>query len=506
VRRTRAAILVAGLVTAGLTAVPGVSAGGQTTTTAPTPTATTPAATTPTTPTTPTNGGANGQGVTDNQKVNKVTLTPDETSRAVPFGLKRDPKTITLTYQAPTALPAGTVIDVVVADLRGSHDVFPSSQITATATLVGGGSTVKVVATFDPKNVDTGRYSGEVRLASTTVEAPAVALTTNLETHSGSGYLLAFIVIALGVLVGLITKWLADSGTQLGALRARLADLSFDLNALRAETLPPAYQAAIAHARRVIDRGDANGAKPLVDKVTGAEDAVVALASRLALMEDALKLQRSLIAASAVDDPTKGRLRGVIDIESAWVPAIAAGSWPDPAATQADQQEKAKWVEGYNQFLRRYLDASTAERQAPPLKPALDYFTSGDFASALTALQQPAAPAQPPMAGSLGALVAADATLAAPGADGTGPPTSPIGEGRMAKLRRLLSDNAGLLTALLFGLLVTLVGLTELYSKHPDAGEAISDWVAFFGWGFAIELTGITAAQAALRLAPGATQ
>lgn len=74
--------------------------------------------------------------------------------------------------------------------------------------------------------------------------------------------------------------------------------------------------------------------------------------------------------------------------------------------------------------------------------------------------------------------------------------------GRLAAARQFLADNAGLLTALLFGLLVTLVGLNELYSKHPDAGQSIADWISFFAWGFAIELTGITTAQAAQRLAP----
>lgn len=72
----------------------------------------------------------------------------------------------------------------------------------------------------------------------------------------------------------------------------------------------------------------------------------------------------------------------------------------------------------------------------------------------------------------------------------------------LTSARVLLANNAGLVTAILFGLLVTLVGLTELHGNKPAADQSIADWIGFFAWGFAVELTGITTAQAAIRLVP----
>src|SRR5262249_44585051 len=137
-------------------------------------------------------------------------------------------------------------------------------------------------------------------------------------------------------------------------------------------------------------------------------------------------------------------------------------------------------------------------------------FTSGDFAAAVQANAPVAdsAVAGAPAAGSLRELVVAD-SAALPVKVGRGFDREhvlrPDIAGTIAKVRRNLADNAGFLTAVLFGLLVTFVGLSELYSNKPTAGHAISDWIGFFAWGFAIELTGITAAQAALRLAPGSS-
>jgi len=501
--------LVVAALGAGLAVAAGTTTSAAATTTAPTTQATvTLTATAPTaTPTPPSTPPAATPPA-------KVSLTPAATSRRIPFGLDRQPKTITLTYSAPTPIPTGTAIDVVLDDLTGAADVFPASQVTATASVVGNGTVVKVVATFDPQGVKSGTYSGELRLASTGVSAKPVTVSATLSEHSLGGYVLAFLVIALGVLVGLITKWLADTGAKLGSLRARDGDLTFDLSALRDDTLPPDYIAAIAHARRLIDRGDATGAATVVDSLNSAEAAIIALSRRLAAIEDELGAQRAQITAAGLDAETRQRLLDVVDIEVAWPKEIATDSWPDPAATQAAQEEKSKWAEAYTRFLRLYFDADAETRSRPPLKTALDAFHSGDFAQAIATLEAPsgAGAAFAPVASgpaegltALGAMVRLDALSAivvAPGAAATAPPQRVALSGLLAQGRQFLSDNAGLLTALLFGLLVTLVGLTELYSKHPNAGQSIADWISFFAWGFAIELTGITTAQAALRLAP----
>jgi hypothetical protein len=444
-----------------------------------------------------------------------VILTPDEKSRTVPFGLGRTPKTITLTYSAASALASDTAIDVVLNDLSGANDVFPANQISTAVALVGSGTIVKVTATFDPQGVKSGSYSGQLRLAGPAVTARPVSLSAELDERSGWGYAGAFLVILIGVFVGLITKWLSDTGVKLGALRARVGDLSFDLAALRPETLPPGYLVDVERVRRMLDRGDAAGASPLVDQLTAAEEAVSALSRRLSLLEDVLKEQRNAIAtAGGVDDATRRQLTDVVDGQVKGLTEIAVAAWPDPGASDAELQLKSKWINAYAQFLHQYVNADPVARSQPPLKTACDAFVGGQFDAAINALAQGAPTTSlataPAAFKALDALVAVDdhaATQArAVPDDAGGAPKSPPALHSLAyylaMARSALADNAGLFTALLFGLLVALVGLTELYSNKPTAGQSIADWVGFFAWGFAIELTGITTAQAALRLAP----
>jgi hypothetical protein len=428
----------------------------------------------------------------------KITLTPSSTSRTVPFGLDRGIKTITINYTADKALAQNAALDVVLGDLSGSHDVFPASQITTAKTLLSGGLVLKVTAIFDPKDVKSGSYTGKLQVVGTNVAAADVSLKAILNEHSGAGYLLAFLVILLGVLVGGLMKWLSDTGAKLGTLRARLTDLDIDLAAERAETIPLDYRAQMARARRLIMRGDATDAEPLVTSLIGKEDAIISLARRLGMLEDDIVEQRRLIKVMTVDAQTRERLRDVILVESAWPQEIATASWPDPTSTQSNQQEKTRWVDAFTRFLRRYAAATPQDRGKPPLSLALDQFHDGDFDKAIASLAS-TTPTRDEQS-ELTALVARDA-VSEEAAEPPAPPAE-AGGGVMAKVRRFLSDNAGILISLLFGLLVALVGLKELYGDRPGAGDSIIDWVQFFAWGFAIQVSGITAAQAALRLAP----
>lgn len=498
-RRTPAAVAaLVTLVTALVAAPVAAAGGGQTTTTTPSSTLATPSAPPSTGPPAPPTAPA---------KDKPVALTPSATTRVIPFDLERKPKSITLTYRATTPIPTGAVVDVAIDDLDGSHDVFPASQITTTASVIGNGTRLKIVASLDPKDVKSGTYRGQLRLASTAVTAPPVALTVTLSEHSRSGYFLAFLVIAFGVLCGLATKWLSDTGAKLGALRARLTDLTVDLQALAPGTLPPDLALEIARARRMLSRSDAAGAQSVIDELTAGEVGLFALSHTLTRLDAEVARQRAALEQATLDAQARGKAEVACAHEERWREDLCEGGWPHPEASKDDQQKKLGWAEAYSEFLNAYIDADANGQAA--LREALNAFARGDFAKGVEI--QASAQSQPPQASGV-APGAGQAALAIPPSvvaevvrqldAGEGEQPAQAASGRWPRFLGFLADHAGLLGALLLGVLVTLVGLNELYSKHPDAGQSIADWIGFFAWGFAIELTGITAAQAALRLAP----
>jgi len=271
----------------------------------------------------------------------------------------------------------------------------------------------------------------------------------------------------------------------------------------------------------MIDRGDAASAGPLLDTLTAAEEAVSTLARRLGLLGQVFDEQQQLIdGATGLDADTQTQLSNVVNDERGWPTELLVNAWPNPSSVDADLALKSKRVDSYSQFLHHYAHASAEARAAAPLQPAFDAFTNLDYDAGAAAMTAPAAGSLPqalplaqPMAfAMLTRAVIHDQNVPAPAPHEAPPQTrraptprhraQPSFAARLTSIRTLLADNAGLFTAILFGLLVALVGLTELYSNKPSAGQSIADWVGFFAWGFAIELTGITTAQAALRLVP----
>lgn len=190
------------------------------------------------------------------------------------FGLGRQPLTRTLTV---TLSPQGdaTVVENpsvrLVQDLNNAkrQGQFPASQVTLSATAIGG-ALVQVTAVAkptDPEDVAAGRYEGGIIVAAEGFRSIPVSLVITL-TDRAHGWHAARVwaVLVAGAAFGTYAKWLNDTGLSLYPLRRRLQLIDSRLTGLL-NALPVDYKASRKAAQNAITQGDVATAKAEVARL-----------------------------------------------------------------------------------------------------------------------------------------------------------------------------------------------------------------------------------------------
>lgn len=441
-----------------------------------------------------------------------VVLTPasEDVQRTVPFGLKRTPKTVTLTFSVSPPLAQERKFDVLPVDLIGSNDVFPASQITTEKTLIGDGTAVSVKLTLDPTGLEAGAYRGNVALqgAGVTTSRP-ISLTATLGKHGTLGYILAGVVAFAGVLLGLFVKWLSETGAVLSRLSVRLEELQLALRGLNPDVLPTGFQSALARVRYLIQRQSAADADRALDELFEKQNAIVEVARLIGRMRGDIAAQRARIGK--LPGPEAGKLLEVIDLEERFVQESADSAWPDPEAKRDDRNKYAKYIYDFSSFVIKYVEAPVQDRRGAPLKDALNLYRNRRFEDAARKQEEVVEPSPEP---SLATFVAEEIPLAeeARRAIEISPAPAPVTasgweriKGWPQRVTQAVIRRSGLAGALLFGAGTAIGGVIQLYVGNPSF-EGAGDWLTLFAWGFGIQISGMTVAQAASsRLAPRRT-
>jgi hypothetical protein len=209
------------------------------------------------------------------------------------FGLGRLPLTRTLTVTLPPKGDA-TVIENpsvrLVQDLNNAkrQGQFPASQVTLSATAIGGALVqVTAVATpTDPEDVPAGRYEGGIIVAADGFGTLPVSLVITLTDRAHGWHATrVWAVLVVGAAFGTYAKWLNDTGLVLYPLRRRLQLIDSRLADV-IEALPVDYKASRKAAQNAITQGDVATAKAEVARLVRYLDPARALAGATKKLRD----------------------------------------------------------------------------------------------------------------------------------------------------------------------------------------------------------------------------
>lgn len=209
----------------------------------------------------------------------------------IDFGIGRRPLTRTLTVAlTPAPVPAdeepATTADnasvQLTSDLNGPGGQFPASQITLSATALGG-QFVQVSALADPlepEAVHHGTYTGKFIVGADGFTERELTLTVVVGDRSARKYELKVAgALAIGAIFGTVAKWLNDTGLALYPLRRRFHEVD---ESLRGATNLPVTYAAIRHsADAAMREGDVAGAQQYVATLERQRNGATALAEAI---------------------------------------------------------------------------------------------------------------------------------------------------------------------------------------------------------------------------------
>jgi hypothetical protein len=430
-----------------------------------------------------------------------VSVTPDAgyVSRTLNFGDDRDEKTIHFYFTA--ALPLTAAPNATLRGVATSNGEQFDGTVTSNASLDGGNKTIDVTVTVDPDDPKAGDYTGDLLLRGTGVTDARAALTLKLHALPWPGgreewpaWVLAFLLIFGGALLGWFTQWLAGPGAKLRDLVNRYEVV----NALGGTlTLPPpGYKTALLEAGSHLAHRELDKAEP---KIKALEDGtpIVAKISTLATgLNELFTDQRETIEQMATSGAERDRLLRIVAIEENVRDDLLSDGWPDPAPALTAAKEHLPHLRRFSSFLVLYPTHGASKE----FKAAVRQYLAGDYAEAEKSWQSVPSDGE----------IAVARTQSGPAvelrrmdAEGAFEVPERASLARVASFSPSLwaARHAPTITGLLVVIGLCLAGLATVFDPdetfRTDTG---SDALELFIWGLAAGLGGVTISQLTGRL------
>jgi hypothetical protein len=337
-------------------------------------------------------------------------------------------------------------------------------------------ASVTVIVTVDPRDAPPGIYEGGVRIAAVGGEALVLPLTVTLKGGNALG---VFLIIALGSIVGIGTKWLSDAGATLNQANERYLRLITQLGGQLWPNVPLPSRSQLDQARLAISQLDPAAANAALDQLEKNVPIILRQANLLSDVASELSAQSNLVlSAGVVQAPA------VLAREQSLFAQRLRDTLPDDATAAAKFETDLSQFAGFTTLLRTYPNATVVQRTN--LDKAATLYQGNDFAGGLKEVQSSFAPQAST------AVPAGTAVTPQPGAGAA--PT--VGQpGFRARLGAFMVRWQPWLSALVIALLTALIGVQVLYYANPTFGANGIDNLVAFGWGFGLQLAGTTLAQ-----------
>jgi hypothetical protein len=422
----------------------------------------------------------------------------------ISFGFSRQPATrnfavdITPTPAANSRSSNEAVTVRLASDLRREDQAgeFPAEQVTVginrlTPTRVN--LTVNANP-WTPEKVPAGLYIGTLELRGTGV-SDNIPLSIWLRSREDKWAALAFTLLFLGALIGLLVKWITERLTTQATFFRHLSSLKETIGySEESSTLPISVRLRLQNLEDQIGREDYAAAQTLFENLEQHAERLALLASQCQILLDQLAGQTRLVDSATLLDRDQLLLEGVIDSEYRAVQDLLTLPWEEDGDYKALRGRAGNYRITFG-LVSNVISEFTADQRDPDLRTALNAFQAGEFDRGVDAYdewQRKPKAAQTEAASDERQL---SLSLARPTSDR--PP--PQGHQR----ERFLFRQARVLAAGASVIVVSLVGLKLQYLDDQQFDGALAAWLGLVLWGAIIELSGVSVLDVVGRLGSG---
>lgn len=438
--------------------------------------------------------------------VQTVTLSPASgaASSLIAFGPRREPRGMSLLLTSSGSIPDLNEVTILSTDLSREDGVaeIVSESVSSSAEAIEP-NVVRIRICIDPGQVPAGTYMGQLRVVGSGVDAYAHSITAELKRPAWFGVpwlgaVPAFLAILLGAVVGTVLKWLTESAADLSALLKRADNLRTRLST---RWVPEEFLIDLRIVETQIEQGDATGAQNGIEEFAKKVPALLRLSGSLGWLYDQVTTQeRDIIDRRFKARADYGSLKLVHRHELIALDRLTLGALEglEAAETKATQLQDA--VSAFTSFLGNYEDKKSA-----PLDDVVAALGDEQYETAASSLRdkigrfekaqagdQVALPPESPPSEGFSSDYYGPGGSAAGLATGWGPAKPPS---LIARLKGLVFDYQRGVTTVLVMLAVCVAGLQLLYFDNPTYGKNAGDILALVGWGFAVQVTGVTVTQ-----------
>jgi HAMP domain-containing protein len=424
-------------------------------------------------------------------------LNPDVQRVALSFDWGRNP--ITRTFAVDIPPPSKTVPTTPTRDLsvRLAGDLvredggseFPSTQITVAANRISDTQlTLAVTANpWTPERVAGGNYSGniEIRGLDLSIDVPLVATLENRDSPRWCA--VAFSVISIGALIGLLVKYITERLTPQAALVRRLGALKRSIGYVdEGMTVPVRVRLRIEELEDNIARSEYASVEDGFSKFDQDKAEIAALSQRVGTMLEQLDRQRTAVE-DVSDLPSADRrlLEGTLEAEFRLIQSPLFRSWPEEkAGILAEAQEAQIKIDIAGNAVERFLRSPRASSRR-----ALFAYQRGEFTDAPEFLQDPEEDSATSVEPSSSAKNKKKRT-SDPRFDQLVDP-KPIS---------WIFNHARTIAALASVVVVSIAGLKTQYLDNQSFEGGVSDWFQMLIWGLVVELSGVSVLEVLGRL------
>jgi hypothetical protein len=425
----------------------------------------------------------------------------------ISFGFSRQPATRNFavditTAPVPNSQSSNEAVTVRLAsDLRREDHAgeFPAEQVTVGINRL---TPTRVNLTINanpwtPEKVPAGLYIGTLELRGTGV-SDNIPLSIWLRSRENKWAALAFTLLFLGALIGLLVKWITERLTTQASFFRRLSSLKEAIGYREeSSTLPISVRLRLQNLEDQIGREDYAAAQALFKNLEQHAERLALLASQFQILLDQLAGQTKLVDSATLPFRDQLLLEGVIDSEYRDVQDLLTLPWEE----DGDYKELRQRAGNYRNIfgvVSNVISEFTANQSDPALRAALNDFQASQFDEGVSiyfhwqskpkAAQADATPDEPelPM--------------------GFARPTyrpSPPPETQNRQRVRFLFRQARVLAAAASVIVVSLVGLKLQYLDDQQFDGALAAWLGLVLWGAIIELSGVSVLDVVGRLGSG---
>jgi hypothetical protein len=406
------------------------------------------------------------------------------------FGENREKRTITMIFNA--SAPVTSPPTVILTDAQDGENLFPGT-LSATAEVLGD-TIIRVPITVDPGKTSSGTYTTEVLLRGKEIENENAKLELVFKRSPSEflAWVLAFLALALGVVLGGLFRWLSTTGTKLRSLVGRY-ELQMALIA-GSEWTPAALKSALLEVSRLLAKGEVASAET---KLTAIESDLPATLSAMSTISSLAKTigqgEARIRQMQGLDADGLRSLLDITDTERQWLAKTSEEAYPETDADKAYRTQHAAWIEEFDLFLKQYADP---DKRGGVWADALNLYGFSEFPAAGAKWKTALASQE-----TLMRMTGADLPAAAQeGGNG-----SRAGFPRRSRVKWFAVRNTPALIGLLFAFGLILVGLRTVFDvKTMFLADDVTDFLTLMAWGFASALVGLTTTELATKAMPAA--